>query len=325
MTQREFLKEMVAAFRQDCKEILDAVELAEEGRVIGAVEFEVRRKALRRYAQLLQQAVKLRAKTWERKPAALCSCGRKMRMVDRMPKTVLSILGEVRFERRHYHCDSCGASRWPFDEEMGICGGLTDGAVRLITRAGTTESFTEACKSLKEFAEIKVSRHTVRRMTEGVAHNLVAEQGAGRLQGEESSASFDGDERAYVTMDGTSVNTLDGWREVKLGALYDQSKAKQHYAATLEPAAAFGLMVRRHAMRLRFGRAGEKVAGGDGSEWIWNQMRLNFPTVAYEFLDFYHLSENVYRAAWAIYGEGSPGGERWAKAKLHLAKPASDF
>lgn len=320
MTRPEFLKEMVAAFRQDCNEILDGVELAEEGRVIGEVEFEVRRKALRRYGQVLQQAVKLRAKAWKRKSAPLCSCGRKMRMARRMPKTVLSILGELRFERRHYYCDECGASRWPFDEEMGISGGFTDGAVRLMTRAGTRESFAEACRSLREFAEIKVSHHTIRRITEGVAHDLVAEQGAGRLQGEESSVSFDRDDRAYVTMDGTSVNTLDGWREVKLGALYDQSKAKQHYAATLEPAAAFGLMVRRHAMGLRFGRAGEKVAGGDGSEWIWNQMRLNFPAVAYEFLDFYHLSENVYRAAWAIYGEGSKVGERWAKAKLHLAK-----
>ena len=320
MTKREFLKEMVAAFRQDCKEILESVELAEEGRVIGEVEFDVRRKALRRYAQVFEQAVKLRAKTWERKSAPLCSCGQRMRMVRRMPKVVLSILGELRFERRHYYCNSCGASRWPFDEEMGVSGGFTDGAVRLLTRAGTRESFTEARRSLREFAEIDVSPETVRRITEGVAHDLVAEQIAGRLQGEESCASFERDDRAYVTMDGTSVNTLDGWREMKLGALYDQSKEKQHYAATLDPAADFGLMLRRHAKRLHFGRAGEKVAGGDGAEWIWNQMRFNFPIVTYEYLDFYHLSENVYRAAWAIYGDGSPGGKRWAGAKLHLAK-----
>jgi hypothetical protein len=321
MTRREFVKEMVAAFRQDCKEILESVELAEAGQVLsGEVEFEVRRKALRRYAQVFEQAVKVRARTWERKSAPLCSCGKKMRMVRRMPKVVLSILGELRFERRHYYCDACRASRWPFDEEMGISGGWTDGVVRLMSRAGARESFAEACKSLKELAEIKVSAETIRQVTEGVAHNLAAEQGAGRLQGEESSVSFNRDDRAYVTMDGTSVNTLTGWREVKLGALYDQSKEKQHYAATLEPAATFGLMLRRHAMKLQFGRAGEKIAGGDGSDWIWNQMGLNFPTVNQEFLDFYHLGENIYRAAWSIYGEGSKGGNRWAKSKLHLAK-----
>lgn len=321
MTRSEVMKEMVAAFRQDCKEIFGAVEQAEAGQVLSAeVEFEVRRKALRRYAEVLQQAVKLRAKTWKRKPALVCSCGKKMRMVRRMPKTVLSILGELRFERRHYYCDACRTSRWPFDEEMGISGGWTAGVVRLMTRAGARESFAEACKSLKELAEIKVSAETIRHVTEGVAHDLVAEQSAGRVQGEESSVSFDRDDRAYVTMDGTSVNTLTGWREVKLGALYDQSKAKQHYIATLEPAATFGLMLRRHAMALRFGRAGEKIAGGDGADWIWIQMRLNFPTVDEEFLDFYHLGENIYRAAWGIYGEGTKGGNRWAKSKLHLAK-----
>ena len=46
MTRREFVNEMIAAFRQDCNEILEAVESAEVGRVIGEVEFKVRRKAL---------------------------------------------------------------------------------------------------------------------------------------------------------------------------------------------------------------------------------------------------------------------------------------
>jgi len=332
LKRRELMKEMVAAFRQDCKEILDRVEEAEAGGVLSEeIEFEVRRLALRRYAVLLQRAVTLRGKEWERRPAPRCRCGAKMRMVNRMPKQVVSILGALRFERRHYYCDACGASRWPFDEEMGIQGGWTDGAVRLVTRAGARESFAAACTSLRELAEIRVSRGTVRRITEGVAREVASEQEAGRLVGEESGASFgdknedgDGDEaddgRGYVTMDGTMVNTLKGWREAKLGALYDQPKALQHYAGTFEPARTFGLMVRRHAQGLRFGRAPEKIAGGDGAEWIWNQMRINFPTVDDEFLDFYHLGENVYRAAWALYGDGNPNGERWAKHKLRTAK-----
>lgn len=321
MKRRELMKEMVAAFRQDCNEILDAVKSAESGKVLGpAIEFEIRCKALRRYAQMWQEAVKLRAKGWERTPAVACSCGKRMRMVRQMPRTVISILGELRFNRRHYYCGSCRKSRWPFDEEMGIDGSWTEGAVRLMTRAGATESFDEARKSLREFAEIRVSRDTIRRVTEDRAREIQAGQEAGRLQGEEGSAPFEHEDWAYVTMDGTSVNTLEGWREIKLGALYDQPKAKQHYAATIESAAEFGLMLRRHAMGVRFGRAAKKFGGGDGSEWIWNQMRANFPTVDHEFLDFYHLGENVYKAAWRLYGDGSPAGKRWARTNLHLAK-----
>jgi len=321
MTRRELMKEMVAAFRQDCKEIFDAVGEAEAGQALGEkIEFEVRRQALRRYAQVWQAAVTFRGKEWQRRAAPVCGCGARMRMVRRMPKQVMSILGELRFERRHYYCDSCGASRWPFDEAMGLVGGWTAGAIRLTTRAGIRESFTEASTSLKELAEMHVSRHTVRRITEGVAKEVAAAQDAARLVGEESGRSFSEDARAYVTMDGTMVNTLGGWREVKLGSLYDQSKALQHYAATLEPAAAFGLRLRQHAIGLRFGRAGEKIAGGDGAEWIWNQMRINFPTVDDEFLDVYHLGEHVYDAAKTLYGEGNAKGQRWARDKLRIAK-----
>ena len=320
MTRREVLKEMVAAFRQDCNEILDSVEHAEAGGVIDGVEFDVRAMSHRRYAMVLERAVELRSKSWERKAAPACLCGKRMRMIRRMPKTVVSIIGELRFERRHYYCDACKTSRWPFDEEMGIAGGWTAGAVRLMTRSGARESFEEARTDLKEFAEIRVCRETIRYVTEGVAHALAAEQSSGRVFAEAGSARFEKTDRAYVSMDGTSVNTLDGWREMKLGVLYDQSKAKQHYAATLEPAATFGLMLRRHAMRIRFGRAHEKIAAGDGAEWIWNQMRLNFPGADHEFLDFYHLSENVHAAAWQLYDEGSRAGRRWARTQLHLAK-----
>lgn len=320
MTRREVVREMVAAFRQDCNDILDGVEEAAAGEVIGGVEFEVRAMALRRYAAMLERAVEWRSKSWERRAALVCSCGAKMRMVGRMRKSVVSVVGELRFKRRHYYCDGCKKSRWPFDEEMGVGGGWTAGAVRLITRAGGKQSFAEAGTDLKEFAELRVSHETIRRVSEGVAKELEGEQRRGRLLGEESWVRFERGDRAYTTMDGTSVNTREGWREVKLGALYDQSKGKQHYAATLEPASEFGLTLRRHAQHLRFGHAGEKIAGGDGAEWIWNQMRINFPTADIQFLDFYHLSENVYKAAWQVYGEGSAAGRRWGRRMLHLAK-----
>ena len=153
MTRQEVLKEMVAGFREDFNEILDAVDGSEAGAVLNEeTEFEVRRLALRRYAALYQSAVTLRGKEWERKPAPACRCGSKMRMVRRMPKTVMSIVGELRFRRRQYYCEGCKTSRWPFDEEMGIAGGWTPGAVRLMTRAGAKASFEEARTDLKEFA-----------------------------------------------------------------------------------------------------------------------------------------------------------------------------
>ncbi|MFW6108148.1 MAG: hypothetical protein ACOC70_02990, partial [bacterium] len=153
---------------------------------------------------------------------------------------------------------------------MGIAkDSRTPGAVRLIPRAGAKQSFWEARTDLKEVEELGVSHETIRRVTEGIAKEVETEQEAGPLLGDESPVEFEKDDRAYITMDGTSVNTQDGWREVKLGVLHDQLKAKQHYAAMLEPAAGFGLLLlllRRHAQHLRLGRAAKKVGGGGGGK-----------------------------------------------------------
>ena len=117
MTREELMKEMVAGFEQDCKEIWDAVLSAEAGKVLSPeVEFEIRRKALRRYAQMLQGEVRLRGKQETRTLAPACSCGEKMRMIRQMPRTVMSILGELRFTRRHYYCDHCRRSRWQWSQ-----------------------------------------------------------------------------------------------------------------------------------------------------------------------------------------------------------------
>ena len=136
-----------------------------------------------------------------------------------------------------------------------------------------------------------------------------------------TSTRYGPTDRVYVTMDATKVNTReDGWRDVKLGALYDQDLARKHYLACLQPARAFGRMLRRQAVAVGVWTGKEKIGAGDGADWVWKQMRINFPILHEHVLDFYHLSENIYAAAWQIYPEGSPAGHRWARHKMHMAK-----
>lgn len=68
------------------------------------------------------------------------------------------------------------------------------------------------------------------------------------------------------------------------------------------------------------GSAGELITCGDGADWIWKQMDINFPMAAHQFLDFYHFSEHVHAAASALYGEGTDKAHRWAAEKLHTVK-----
>jgi len=314
------MQEIMAGVRADCRAILDEVEAAPAGEKLKAVEFDVRRRALKRYGQILQKALLLASgELKKRRSAPRCTCGQRMRMAYRQQKTVVTVVAPLTFARRYYHCDGCGARRVPFDEMVGLDrGGFSEGARRLITRCGSAESFRQAAGALKELAEIRLSHQTVREVTESVGREVEAGQAKGELCGEEHPLDFSTEgrpSRAYVSVDGTMVNTQEGWREAKIGALYNQVKDQQHYVATLSEAGSFGMRMRRHAAGVGVLSAEQWVTIGDGAAWIWKLAAQQFPG-SVEVVDYYHLSEQVWTCARGMYGEGSKRARPWVSRRL---------
>lgn len=56
---------------------------------------------------------------------------------------------------------------------------------------------------------------------------------------------------------------------------------------------------------------------GDGAHWIWHIAETHFPR-ATQIVDWYHVSEYVWNAASAIWGEASGERATWARAQLDL-------
>lgn len=117
--------------------------------------------------------------------------------------------------------------------------------------------------------------------------------------------------------DGTSVNTLDGWRELRIALWLKRplSNPAQTYEwdtrqlpkATarsvlidLAPADQFGARWRDRLADLGITNTTDISVLADGAEWIWNQVRLQFPG-AVGVLDIYHASEHLSDAAKAIF------------------------
>lgn len=326
MTRREMLQEIMAGAKADFKAILESVEAAPAGEQLAAVEFEVRRRALKRYGQMLRAVLLLANREAHKRVAApTCDCGEGMRMVRRQAKTVVTVVGPLTFERRQYYCDGCRQSRRPFDEAVGLDrGGFSEGARRLISRCGSAESFRQASEALKELAEIRVSQETVRQVTESVARRAESAQAEGALCGEENRLDFRREgqvSRAYLSMDGTMVNTDEGWREAKMGTIYSQGKDQQHFVATLSSSDGFGLMMRRHADGVGALSAQQWVVIGDGAPWIWTIAAQAFPG-SVEVVDYYHLSEQVWRCARRVYGEGNARGTAWVSRRLKEVREA---
>ena len=130
-----------------------------------------------------------------------------------------------------------------------------------------------------------------------------------------------------VAVDGTYVNTTDGWREVKIGMFskrelgegvlpdqWDDRRLPRPGARV-----AFASVEKKDRFRRRFGqwirrlRIDEKTdvsALGDGAVWIWDLILLEFGKTR-ENLDVYHGIEKISTLGKVLYGEETENYQKW--------------
>lgn len=124
-----------------------------------------------------------------------------------------------------------------------------------------------------------------------------------------------------ISMDGALERTDDGWKEVKLGAVYDLvSRGRQGkvvrlpgattYTATLAVAQDFARQVVATAQRRGLRWARQVAVLGDGAKWIWKLADRRFPG-AVQIVDWFHAHEHLWALAQVLYGEGTAAAWTW--------------
>jgi len=256
---------------------------------------------------------------------AVCKCGALARYVRDYEKRVVTLHGERRIVRAYYHCRECGAGFCPTDKTLGLDGGCTTIAVRAkIARLAALVPFGRCSVELGYLCGIDVSAKTVERVAELVGSHIDKESReveAHVLSGLAKEPDV-APERLYMTVDGVMAPTREGWRECKVGAVYEASvNAKGEVVArdvehvgTFGDAEAIGDKVYALAFRRGIERCEDPVVLGDGGRWIWRQAKEKFPR-ATQILDFYHAAEHLSEIAKARYGAGTPKAEKWLKAR----------
>jgi len=151
-------------------------------------------------------------------------------------------------------------------------------------------------------------------------------------------ARHDHDQRKAVSMDGGMVNIRgQGWRELKVGAVFDVELRLErnpqtqtldemahgvniHYTAVLGTKEAFTPALWALAVEHDLPTAKDRAVVADGAAWIWNVAEEVCPD-GRQIVDWFHAVQHLAEAASALYPHEQDDKQRtqWLKtAKDHL-------
>ncbi len=234
----------------------------------------------------------------------------------------------VQLQRRYLRCPlGCGGT-FPLDERLGVKGYVSWQAQRLLSLAAGSWSYDQAAELLHAFCGVRVSDTTIRAISQEHGGQMR------RWQQQEAvacAAFRQAEGEAEFATDGTSVNTTNGWREMRVGVFAKRQRGKPQTVARWEerhlpaPAArvafaglvradSFGGQWRHWASRLGLKQTKELTVLADGARWIWKQLDRHLPG-AQGILDIYHASAHLHQTAAVLHGEQTKAARQWVNSR----------
>lgn len=276
-----------------------------------------------------------------------CGCGGEAKLHSLRSRQLLTVVGEVDFQRPYYHCPQCRQGQSPRDRQLDIAGtAYSPGVRRMLAAVGADSSFEQGREQLALLAGLSLTVKAVERQAEAVG--LAIEQSEQRQiqaakQLELPAVCVPAVPVLYVEMDGTGIpvtkkeregraSKTEGQpartREVKLGCVFTQTTTDKDgwpvrdadstsYVAAIEGAEPFGLRLYTEAWRRGWSRAGKKAVLGDGAVWIWNLAAQHFPG-AIQIVDLFHARQHLWELAAKLFPAREPQRKQWARVAQYL-------
>ncbi len=237
----------------------------------------------------------------------------------------MSASGKFKTKRIYRQCRLCRETAYPTDALLGPENRYTVGLRDLAVFAAADSSFDKAQKRLDKFCGINIAANTIKTLCDKESAKMKTWQ----ENDPQSWANFDAAEgEIEFTTDGTCVNTLDGWKETRVGIFAKREPGEpatsQEWGSRHLPkphvSIAFAAIEEKDVFRARWGywrnRPGITDASvvsalGDGAYRIWDSVFLEFSGQAQENLDIYHGFEYLSNKGDALFGKGTAECQWW--------------
>jgi hypothetical protein len=199
----------------------------------------------------------------------------------------------------------------------------------MVTLAGMSWSFDCAQEHLWEFCHVRVSDDTIERVCQ--EQGMAAEKWL-RESPVPVTVFKQATGHSELSTDGVKINTVDGWREMRISVL-----AKREACRGCDPADWDRRVLNEPTVRLascamaparlvgaRWGQLLKRVGLkdgcdlsmiADGAAWIWDQAAAQLGSQAQWCVDVYHVSEHLNDCGKALFGEGQEA-RAWADEHL---------
>lgn len=255
----------------------------------------------------------------------------------RRKKRYYTPLGEIIVKRRAYQTPD--GIKVKVDEELGLPKDKwLPMVLELACALGISSEFPNSHQLFQRWTCLELTEKTLANQVEQTGNQLQTQE-FNSSKKSESVAEFESKKARiekpnllYVGVDGvmTPLNQKQGYKEAKVGVIFwskDHQKIKgkrgkirhREYVATLKS---------RHQFRNRVAQlynqvVGQKIAQtvviGDGAHWIWEMAQEQFAG-SIEILDFFHLSEYVWKVAKLAYPKNEQKQFDWVSTQQKLLK-----
>lgn len=267
---------------------------------------------------------------------------------DDVGRTLVSLLGPIRYRRVYYYCRRCGKGQYPFDQQAGLPEHqLTPAVERLASLAGgVSPSFEKGAELLEEMSGVHLSESTVERTTEDVGARIATLWDAGVTFGPRVVWQWRQDAQgrrvAYVSIDATGTRQqgpggryAEG-RMAYVGSIFNPPPAETpvqpvpnakraalqaRYLSGLYALEEMGPLMRRLAARVGMEQAEIWIALTDGGGGLEAFMQTNFNRADLVLiLDFYHAASYLEKLAKALHPQDEPACQSQAEQWCRLLK-----